>query len=116
LDYWVARDVCELLEIKDVDRAIAELDPDDKSELVFRSKCSDPDSSEPKKTVVINFSGVFSLLFQSQAPIAKKFKRWIINQFLDSVFFTDEDCIYYINKSIVKEIQDLGLIPFGYGC
>ena len=116
VDYWVAGDVCELLEIKDIDRAIAELDQDDKSELFFSSENGDSDSSEPKKTVIINFSGVFSLLLQSQSPIAKKFKRMVINEFLEPVFFTDKDCIYHINKSIVEEIQELGLIPFGSDC
>jgi hypothetical protein len=116
MDYWVAGDVCELLEIKDIDRAIAELDQDDKSELFYSSENSDSDSSEPKKTVVINYSGLFSLLFQSQSPIAKKLKRWVINEFLEPVFFTDKDCIYHINKSIVEEIQELGLIPFGSDC
>jgi hypothetical protein len=116
MDYWVAGDVCELLEIKDIDRAIAELDQDDKSELFYSSENSDSDSSEPKKTVVINYRGLFSLLFQSQSPIAKKLKRWVINEFLEPVFFTDKDCIYHINKSIVEEIQELGLIPFGSDC
>jgi hypothetical protein len=112
-DYWSAKDVCEQLEIEDVDRALAELDPEDKSEMYFRSTCTDPESSEPKKLVVVNVEGVWSLLLQSQAPIAKKFKRWVINQFLYTAFYSNENFIYDIDRSIVSEIEKLGLFPAG---
>lgn len=88
--WWSAKDVCKFLEIEDADRAIAEIDPDDKTETLVL-----PDEDEatgsifiklPRKVVVINYRALFTLLFKSQAPIAKKFQNFVNDHLFFSMF------------------------------
>jgi prophage antirepressor-like protein len=79
--FWSAKDICTVLEIEDADKAIAEIDPNDKAEtLVLPENDETADTNiktPPRKVVVINYRALFSLLFRSQAPIAKKFKSFV---------------------------------------
>ncbi len=47
--YWPIEDVCRLLEIRDVDQALAFLDPDDHNEMM-------------DDTAVVTTNGLFSLI------------------------------------------------------
>ena len=43
------------------------------------------DGKQNKETILINESGLYSLIFSSKLPTAKKFKRWVTNEVLPSI-------------------------------
>ncbi len=88
--WWSANDVCRVLEIENADKAIAEIDPEDKTETLVL-----PDADEtagtnikrlPRKVVIINYQALFILLFKSQTPIAKKFQSFVNDHLFFGMF------------------------------
>ena len=104
-DYWAAKDVCKLLEIENADQVIADLDPDLKAEYIY--------VKENKKIDAVNWKGVFTIMLKSQAPIAKKFKKWLYGDVLYGVLSTDREMIR-INCDIIDELDEMGLLPFWF--
>ena len=43
------------------------------------------DGNQDKETIVINESGLYSLILSSKLPSAKKFKRWVTSEVLPSI-------------------------------
>ena len=79
-----------MLEIEDADKAIAEIDPEDKTEtLVLPDEDETTDTKIkklPRKVVILNYRALFSLLFRSQSPIAKKFQSFVNDQLFFDMF------------------------------
>ena len=110
--FWSAKEVCKVLEIEDADKAIAELDPDDKFEdLVKEGIFKKPRN----KIVALNWTGLSSLLFRSKTPFAKKFQRFVNNYIFFDMFLhytpyfdehwdSDENCNEEYG-SILKDLE-----------
>ena len=80
-DIWfVAKDVCDILEIQNHKDAIKSLDDDEKSGVDI----TDP-HGRVQVTNVITESGVYALVFRSRKPEAKKFSRWVRREVLPSI-------------------------------
>ena len=80
-DVWfVAKDVCEVLGLDQVSRAISRLDNDE----VTNSKVIDSVGREQIANT-INESGLYSLILTSRKPEAKQFKRWITHEVIPSI-------------------------------
>ena len=107
--FWSAKEVCKVLEIEDADKAIAELDPDDKfEELVKEGMFKKP----RKKIVVLNWTGLSSLLFRSKTPFAKKLQRFVNNYIFFDMFlhlnpYFDDNCDEDCKKEYKSIIEDL---------
>ena len=43
------------------------------------------DGNQDKETIIINESGLYSLILSSKMPNAKKFKRWVTSEVLPSI-------------------------------
>ena len=43
------------------------------------------DGNQDKETIIINESGLYSLVLSSKLPNAKKFKRWVTSEVLPSI-------------------------------
>ena len=112
--YWPASDVCKLLEIENADKVIDQLNDDLKTKIIFESfgdKSSDPkDQKEAKKIEVVSWEGLFTLLLQSQSPVANKFKRWAAGVVLFWVSLNHLE-IVHIDYSITDELEQIGLLP-----
>lgn len=76
---WVAKDVCDVLDLKDVNRSVSKLDDDEKLILKILA------SGQTRNMVCINESGLYSLILRSNKPEAKTFKRWITHEVLPSI-------------------------------
>ena len=76
---WVAKDVCDVLEYAKVDRALAKLDADEKGTQILSTLGGE------QKMSVINESGLYNLIFRSNKPEAKKFKKWVTSEVLPSI-------------------------------
>lgn len=76
--WFVARDVCDCLELVNTTRALCELDDDEKCEL------SEFESSG-RRPLIISEPGLYSLILRSRKPQARTFKRWITHDVLPAL-------------------------------
>ncbi|MDA1581993.1 phage antirepressor [Bacillus cereus group sp. TH228LC] len=80
-DVWfVAKDVCDVLEIVNATRSLSRLDEDE----LHSMKVADS-LGRPQETNVINESGLYSLIMTSRKPQAKAFKKWVTSEVLPSI-------------------------------
>lgn len=79
--FFVGKDVAETLGYSNTAKAIRDhVDIEDRrSERIVHPSGGTQDS------VVINESGLYSLILKSKLPNAKKFKRWVTNEVLPSI-------------------------------
>ncbi len=76
--WFVARDVCDCLELVNTTRALCGLDDDEKCEL------SEFESSG-RRPLIISEPGLYSLILRSRKPQARTFKRWITHDVLPTL-------------------------------
>lgn len=96
--WFVGKDVAEVLGYKKTENAIANhVDEEDKTTTLLQGSGSNYKS----KTVIINESGLYSLVLSSKLPSAKKFKRWVTSEVLPSLRKTGK---YSINEMDSKEL------------
>ena len=77
--YFVGKDVAITLGYAKPENAIAtHVDDEDKTATLIRGTGSNYKS----KTIVINESGLYSLILSSKLPNAKNFKRWVTSKVL----------------------------------
>ena len=78
--YFVGKDVAEILGYSNTRKALANhVDEEDKEV----TKCDTPGGAQD--LTVINESGLYSLIFSSKMPNAKKFKRWVTSEVLPAI-------------------------------
>ena len=103
IPYFVGKDVAAVLGYKDTDKAIRDhVDAEDKLTRQFSG------SGQRRDMTVINESGVYSLIFASHLPSAKKFKHWVTSEVLPSIrksgmYLTDEAADAYVNNPALFE-------------
>ena len=78
--WFVAKDVCEVLEIANHKDATSRLDNDERNGVGI----TDPMGRKQVVTAVSE-SGLYSLIFQSRKPKAKSFRRWVTGEVLPSI-------------------------------
>lgn len=78
--WWVATDVCKILEIKNVSDAVEKLDDDEKNTIAI----NDGTPGNPNK-LCVNEPGLYSLIFTSRKSEAKDFKRWVTHEVIPSI-------------------------------
>lgn len=76
---WVAKDVCTVLDLKDVNRSCSKLDEDEK--LILKLFVS----GQNRDMVCVNEAGLYNLIFRSNKPEAKPFKRWVTHEVLPAI-------------------------------
>ena len=77
--WWVAKDVCDILDISNPSDALARLDDDEKGIASI-----DTIRGEQQLTTV-NEAGLYTLVLGSRKPESKKFKRWIAHEVIPSI-------------------------------
>ncbi|WP_020599181.1 BRO-N domain-containing protein [Spirosoma panaciterrae] len=77
--WFIAIDVCEILDISNVSDAVQKLDDDEKL------LSSLPISGQTRKTWIINESGLYHLALKSEKPEAQNFRRWITKVVLPQI-------------------------------
>jgi prophage antirepressor-like protein len=95
--WWVAKDVCDILEINNSRQAITRLDEDEKNTVII----NDGTSGNPNKTI-INEPGLYTLILTSRKPEAKEFKRWITHEVIPSIRKTGK---YNINNNKITPLD-----------
>lgn len=78
--WFVGKDVATVLGYSNTRDAIARhVDEEDKAGVGIH------DGSQMREVVVVNESGLYSLVLSSKLPNAKKFKRWVTSEVLPSI-------------------------------
>ena len=77
--WFVADDVCEAIAHSDTSTAVRRLDDDEKGTNIVCTPSGD------QKMLVINESGLYSLILTSRKPEAKRFKKWVTSDVLPSI-------------------------------
>jgi len=76
---FIAKEVCEHLDITDTSMATKNLDEDEKLiQTLFVS-------GQNRRLTLITESGLYSLVIRSNKPESKKFKKWITSEVLPSI-------------------------------
>lgn len=77
---FVGKDVADILGYQNGSRDInRHVDEEDRFKVMFF------DGNQDKETIIINESGLYSLILSSKMPNAKKFKRWVISEVLPTI-------------------------------
>ena len=76
---WIAKDICEVLQYKEVSKTLSKLDDDEKGTTKVRTLGGLQDM------ICINESGLYSLILRSNKPEAKKFKKWVTSEVLPTI-------------------------------
>ena len=101
--YFVARDIAEFLEYTNTTKAVRDhIDDEDKLTAKQFDKNRENNLTPLKlqgNTILINESGLYSLIIRSNKPIAKKFKRWVTSEVLPSIRQSGK---YKIHKELLE--------------
>ena len=95
--WFVGRDITDKLGYQNGSRDIARhVDEEDQTVM------SIPNDSQSRNMIVINESGLYSLILSSKLPTAKKFKHWVTSEVLPSI---RKNGSYGIPKTTAGQIQ-----------
>lgn len=80
--WFVGKDVAEALGYAKPENAISiHIDDEDKTSTLIQGS----DSNYKSKAILINESGLYSLIMSSKLPKAKEFKRWVTSEVLPTI-------------------------------
>lgn len=100
--WFVGKDVAETLGYTDINQAIRKhVDDEDKLSRRFDG------SGQGREMVIINESGLYSLVLSSKLPSAKKFKRWVTSEVLPALRKTGQ---YQVKELSGSELMAKALI------
>jgi len=102
--WWVAKDVCQALELRDTGRAIQSLDKDESKTFRVTDRLG-----REQESYIISEPGLYRLLSRSTKDEAKKFQRWLFHKVLPSIRKTGKYEIEGLSEIdlIIKSAQAL---------
>lgn len=74
--WFVAKDICDILELTNPTVAIESLDDDERSKYSL---------GRQGETNIVNESGLYALVFKSRKPEAKAFRKWVTSEVLPAI-------------------------------
>lgn len=78
--WWVAKDVCDILELGDTHKAMERLDEDERNTIPVTDSLG-----RLQETYVVNEAGLYNLILGSRKQEAKEFKRWITHEVIPQI-------------------------------
>lgn len=100
--WFVAKDVCDILEHTNARKAVKSLDDDEKSSVTISYGTSKLGGNP--NMVIVNEPGLYKLIFKSRKTEAKNFTRWVTHEVLPSIRKTGA---YAVNGDIQNHIRRL---------
>ena len=79
--WFIAKDICDVLELGNITEALRALDDDEKSN--FRN--SEVAQNGGRAPLIVSESGFYKLVLRSRKPVAKEFQRWVTHEVLPSI-------------------------------
>lgn len=92
--WFVAKDVCNNLGIEHHRDALTRLDNDERGSVLLDTL------GGCQKVTAVNESGLYSLVFQSRKPGAKKFRKWVTMEVLPSIRKTGSYSVKPVRKRL----------------
>lgn len=92
--WFVAKDVCDVLGIKNITDAIKRLEDDERARFNL---------GRQGEANIINESGLYSFILRSDKPEAKTFRKWITSEVLPSI---RKHGAYMTEETIQKAVAD----------
>lgn len=83
--WFVASDVCKILEVRNVSQALSRLDDDEIRDLDRDTIITLNDDLSVTRLLAVSESGLYSLTLGSRKPQAKEFKRWVTREILPTI-------------------------------
>jgi prophage antirepressor-like protein len=77
--WFVAKDVCDVLDMGDPSKAVSRIDDDERGTTTVRTP------GGPQEALTVNESGVYSLVFTSRKPEARRFRKWVTSEVLPEI-------------------------------
>lgn len=77
--WFVASDVCNALGYSDVSMTVRKLDEDERGTSLIGTPSGD------QNMLIVNESGLYSLVLRSRKPEARRFKKWITSEVLPTI-------------------------------
>ena len=77
--WWVAKDVCSILELNNITEALRGLDEDDLTSEILKS------GGQGREMRLVSEPGLYVLIMRSSKPEAKKFRKWVTSEVLPSI-------------------------------
>lgn len=81
--WFVAKDVCNVLGLDNNREAVSHLDDDEK--ITVSNPDGNPRAGIPHELKAVSESGLYSLIFRSRKPEAKKFRKWVTSEVLPAL-------------------------------
>ena len=78
--WFVARDVCSILDISDIGSAMERLDDDEAGKTLVENT-----RGQMVQSFIINESGLYSLIMRSNKAEAKPFRKWVTSVVLPTI-------------------------------
>lgn len=100
--FFVAKDICDILELSHTTKALKVLDNDEKLNVPIVH------SGQNRKMLVISESGLYRLIFKSIKPEAKAFQKWVTSEVLPSIRKNG----YYGKRTRKSDFIDARDVPF----
>ncbi|MEC1714710.1 BRO family protein [Schinkia azotoformans] len=98
--WFVAKDVCSILDLSDVSKAVSRLESDEKGTTII------PTLGGNQTLLTVNEFGLYSLILTSRKQEAKEFKRWITHDVIPSIRKTGS----YSTEKVVPLSKDQALV------
>jgi prophage antirepressor-like protein len=76
--WWVLKDICNALEIKNASQAARRLDDDEKSMSDIRLKTGIP-------AIIVSESGLYGVIQRSNKPGSRRFRKWVEEEMIPSI-------------------------------
>lgn len=102
--WFIAKDVCAILELDNVTRAISDLDYSEK--ITLTNGKGNPRAGIPHTINLISESGLYALAFKSKKPEAKKFSKWVRTEVLPTLRKTGKYELFQNQKQLVLSEND----------
>jgi len=77
--FFVGKDICAVLDLKDVNRATNPLDPDEKTTIKVQTIGGE------QSMLAVSESGLYALILRSNKPQAKPFRKWVTSEVLPAI-------------------------------
>jgi len=82
--WFVAKEICDILGLKNVTVATSILDQGETADLSL-SYVSSNGTIQNRKTKVVNESGMYALILNSRKPEARTFRKWVTSEVLPAI-------------------------------
>ena len=107
--WWVAKDVCDILELNNITEALRGLDSDELASEILKS------GGQGREMRLISESGLYTLIMRSNKPEARRFRKWVTSEVLPTIrkhgiYTTEEMARRFIKDPRALEYTIRGLL------